>query len=314
MNSVLESAKMTLQIEGNAILRLCDLLNEDYERSVEAIISCKGKIIVTGMGKSGIIGKKIAATFASTGTPSFFLHPGNAYHGDLGMIEHKDIVLCISNSGETDEVLKLISFLKENGNTIIALSGYNTSTLAINSTYHINTNVEKEACPLELAPTASTSAQLAMGDALAISIMQERGFESHHYARFHPGGSLGKKLLTKAKDLMRSENLPVITENANIIDVIHCMTKGRLGLSVVVNDGTISGIITDGDLRRTMEKYGESVFKLKAGDIMTSNPKCISKDVGIVEVQNKLKEFKINSILVADEGKLIGVVQIYDIK
>lgn len=314
MSTVLESARMTLRIEGNAILRLCELLGDDYERAVRAIIRCKGKVIVTGMGKSGIIGKKIAATLASTGTPSFFLHPGEAYHGDLGMIETDDMVLCLSNSGETDEVLKLISFLKENGNSIIAMTGHSTSTLAKHSNYHLNTNVEKEACPLELAPTASTSAQLAMGDALAISIMTERGFESQHYARFHPGGSLGRKLLTKAKDLMKSENLPVIDENSTLIDVIHCMTNGRLGLSVVIKKGVISGIITDGDMRRTMEKHEKTFFSLRAKDIMTSNPKCISKDLGIIQVQEKLKEFKINSVLVAENNKLIGVVQIYDIK
>lgn len=313
MDTIINSAKNALEIEGTAILQLKKNLDDNFSKAVKAILKCRGKIIVTGMGKSGIIGKKIAATLASTGTSSFFMHPGEAYHGDLGMIQCEDVVLCLSNSGETDEILKLIPFLRENGNPIISLTGNINSTLAKNSHYHLNTFVEREACPLELAPTASTTAQLAMGDALAISLMKERNFESHNYARFHPGGSLGRKLLTKAKDLMRSQGLPVIEPEGSMIEVIHKVTEGRLGLVVVESSDEVVGIITDGDIRRTMEKFQDNFFKMTAKEIMTNNPKCINKNTGILDVQEKLQEWKVNSVLVT-EGKILkGIVQIYDI-
>ena len=301
-------------IESDAIKDLKNYLTDDFEKAVKAVLNSKGKFIISGMGKSGLIGKKIAATLASTGTPSFFLHPGEAYHGDLGMIEKDDVVMLISNSGETDEVLKLIPFLKDQGNITISMTGNEDSTLAKNTDYHLNIKVKKEACPLQLAPTSSTTATLVMGDALAVALMKLRNFKDKDFARFHPGGSLGRKLLTKVKDVMKRENLPIVKDNASIIDVIHTITKGKLGLCVVVDDNdNIKGILTDGDIRRIMEKYKEKMFDLKLDEIISKNPKTISPDAKLIEANEKMAENKITSLLVTENNKLLGVVQIYDL-
>ena len=312
--SSIEKAKEVFKIESRAIANLTQQLDSDFEEAVNAILNANGKLIISGMGKSGIIGKKIAATMASTGTPSFFLHPAEAYHGDLGMIEKEDILLLISNSGETDEILKLIPFLKEQQNIIVAMSGKVDSTLAKNATYHLNISVEKEACPLQLAPTSSTTATLVMGDALAISLMSLRGFKESDFAQFHPGGSLGRRLLTRIEDVMKSENLPIVERASSVKEIIHMMSQGRLGLAIVLEEKSIVGIITDGDIRRAMEEFEDSFFRLKAEDLMSKNPKTVKKQEKLLTAQELMNQFKVNSLLVVDEENLLcGVVQIYDL-
>jgi arabinose-5-phosphate isomerase len=285
----------------------------DFDRAVQDILSSRGKLIISGMGKSGIIGKKIAATMASTGTPSFFLHPGEAYHGDLGMIEKDDMVVLISNSGETDEVLRLIPFLKAQNNIIISMSGKVNSTLAKNSTYHLNVAVEKEACPLQLAPTSSTTATLVMGDALAVTLMELREFKDTDFAQFHPGGSLGRRLLTTVEDVMKKENLPLVSTNTSIQDLVQKISSARLGLVVVMSSNQIVGIVTDGDIRRAMETAQEKFFTLKASDLMTKNPRTIASKAKLAVAQKLMTEMKVNSLVVLEEKKLVGIVQIYDI-
>ena len=307
-------AKEVFEIESNEIAKLSKLLTDDFTEAIHAIINTKGKFIISGMGKSGIIGKKIAATLASTGTPSFFLHPGEAYHGDLGMIEKDDILLLISNSGETDEILKLIPFLKSQQNTIISMSGKPTSTLAKNSNYHLNISIDKEACPLQLAPMSSTTATLVMGDAIAASLMKVRNFKDENFALFHPGGSLGRRLLTKIKDVMKTDNLPICNENTIAKDIIHGITYGKCGLVVVLDNQTIKGIITDGDIRRVMESQEEKFFKLKAKDIMTKSGKMIKEDSKLIEASDIMSENKINSLIVVNKNdELSGIVQMYDL-
>lgn len=311
LNSI---AKEVFEIESKEIANLSNLLTDDFEHAIKAVLNCKGKFIVSGMGKSGLIGKKIAATLASTGTPSFFLHPGEAYHGDLGMIEEDDIVLLLSNSGETDEVLKLIPFLKSQGNTTISMSGNSSSTLAKNTTYHLNIAVKKEACPLQLAPTSSTTATLVMGDAIAVVLMKLRNFKDKDFAQFHPGGSLGRRLLTTIESVMKKENLPVCNEIASIKEVIHNITEGKCGLVVVLKDNTIRGIITDGDIRRAMETKEEIFFSLKANDLMSTNPKTISKYEKLTTASEIMNNSKVSSLLVTNSKNfLIGIVQVYDL-
>lgn len=307
-------AKEVFEIESQEIAKLSDLLTEDFTKAIDAVYNAKGKFIISGMGKSGIIGKKIAATLASTGTPSFFLHPGEAYHGDLGMIEKDDIILLISNSGETDEVLKLIPFLKSQENIVIAMSGKPQSTLANNSNFHLNVSVENEACPLQLAPMSSTTATLVMGDAIAAALMKLRDFKDSDFAQFHPGGSLGRRLLTKIKDVMKKDNLPMCSQDSKVKDIIHTITAGKCGLVVVMEDNTIKGIITDGDIRRVMEDQEENFFKLDAKAIMSSSPKQISADSRLIEASDIMSEKKINSLLVVNKNsELCGIVQMYDL-
>jgi len=311
--NIIDIAKEVFDIESKEIAKLSNNLTEDFENSVNDIFNCRGKLIVSGMGKSGIIGKKIAATMASTGTPSFFLHPGEAYHGDLGMIGVDDIVLLISNSGETDEVLKLISFLKSQDNIIIGMSGNPNSTLAKNSTHHLNIKVSKEACPLQLAPTSSTTATLVMGDALAVALMKLRDFKDTDFAQFHPGGSLGRRLLTTVEDVMHKDNLPICTKESGIKEIIQIVSEGKMGLAIVMDGDDILGIITDGDIRRAMESQEERFFSLKAKDLMSTNPKIINSKAKLMEAQTMMAKYKVNSLLVFDSNKLIGIVQIYDL-
>ena len=275
-------AQEVFEIEAKEIANLSHRLTDDFEKSINAILESSGKLIVSGMGKSGIIGKKIAATLASTGTPSFFLHPGEAYHGDLGMIEENDIVLLISNSGETDEVLKLIPFLKHQKNCTISMSGNNDSTLAKNTNYHLNIAVEKEACPLFLAPTSSTTATLVMGDALAVTLMKLRDFKEENFAKFHPGGSLGRRLLTTVGDVMKKHELPITNSNATIKEVIQRITEGKLGLVVVTDKNGINGVITDGDIRRAMESREKEFFGLLAKNLMSLHPKVIDESEKLI--------------------------------
>ena len=279
-NQIKQYAIDTFEAEAAAVRNLSNLLTDDFAKAVEAILKCTGKVVVTGMGKSGIIGKKIAATLASTGTPSFFLHPGEAYHGDLGMISSNDIVLAIANSGQTDEILRLIPFMQNNGNTIIAMTGNPESTLAKNAHLNLNIAVEREACPLNLAPTSSTTAMLVMGDALAIALMKVRGFRAEDYAVFHPGGSLGRRLLTRVKALTRKDAL-CVPKTMTLGDVIIAISDARLGIAAVVEDGKLIGVITDGDVRRAMAKYKERFFSIQAEEIMSRTPKTISPEARI---------------------------------
>ena len=307
-------AQEVFEIESKEIANLSKRLTDDFEKAINAILQSSGKLIVSGMGKSGIIGKKIAATLASTGTPSFFLHPGEAYHGDLGMIEENDIVLLISNSGETDEVLKLIPFLKHQKNCTISMSNNDDSTLAKNTNYHLNIAVDKEACPLFLAPTSSTTATLVMGDALAVTLMKLRDFKEENFAKFHPGGSLGRRLLTTVGDVMKKKNLPIISSQATIKEVIQKISEGKLGLVVIIDNNKIIGIITDGDIRRTMESREKDFFNLKAEDLMSIHPKLIYDTDKLISASNIMSKHKINSLLVVNKfNDLVGVVQVYDL-
>ena len=307
-------AQEVFEIESKEIANLSKRLTDDFEKAINAILQSSGKLIVSGMGKSGIIGKKIAATLASTGTPSFFLHPGEAYHGDLGMIEKNDIVLLISNSGETDEVLKLIPFLKHQKNCTISMSGNDESTLAKNTNYHLNIAVDKEACPLFLAPTSSTTATLVMGDALAVTLMKLRDFKEENFAKFHPGGSLGRRLLTTVGDVMKKKNLPIISSQATIKEVIQKISEGKLGLVAIIDNNKIIGIITDGDIRRAMESREKDFFNLKAEDLMSIHPKLIYESDKLISASNIMSQHKINSLLVVNESNdIVGVVQVYDL-
>ena len=314
MSPIKESALNTFRAEAEAVQSLAGQLTDDFEKAVRAILATHGKVIVTGMGKSGLVGRKIAATLASTGTPSFFLHPGEAYHGDLGMIEAGDIVLALSNSGQTDEVLRLIPYLQECGNTVIAMTGNAGSTLAKNSTYHLDVSVKSEACPLSLAPTCSTTAQLAMGDALAVALMNERGFRAEDFARVHPGGSLGRRLLTRVGDVMRSEHLPTASPSSRLGEVIITISDARMGVAVILDEGKIAGIVTDGDVRRAMLKYGARFFDITADEIMTRTPKTVSVADRLTDAEQLMQDNKIHSLIVVDrDGKLAGIVELYDL-
>ena len=313
MNAI-EIAKEVFEIESKEIRNLSNLLTEDFQKAIDLILNSSGKLIISGMGKSGIIGKKIAASLASTGTPSFFLHPGEAYHGDLGMVEKEDVVLLISNSGETDEVLKLIPYLRNQGNQTISMSKDPSSTLAKNTTYHLNIAVSQEACPLQLAPTSSTTTTLVMGDALVVALMKARGFLAEDFARYHPGGSLGKKLLTQIKDVMKADDLPICNENTKIKDIIHTITNGMCGLAIVLKHEKIYGVITDGDIRRAMEERQEMFFSLIASDIMTINPKIISQNEGLTSAEEMMNKNHVSSLIVTDSNsQLSGVMQIHNI-
>lgn len=308
--NALEAAKRVFKIEANAILNLENLLDNHFADCVSTILTTQGRVVICGMGKSGLIGKKIMATFASTGTPCFFMHPGEAFHGDLGMVSPKDIFIALSNSGETEEVIKLIPFLKDNGNVIISMTGNPHSTLAKNSDHHLNIAVPQEACPHQLAPTSSTTATLVMGDALAVALMEARGFQPQDFARFHPGGSLGRKLLTRVKHEMKSENLPFVKATDNMKEIIHTMTDGRLGLCIVEQG---QGIITDGDLRRQMEQDAEHFMHKTAGEIMSKAPKTIDMEARLSDAEEMMTHQKITSLLVSHADKIVGVIQIYDL-
>lgn len=307
-----EIAKRVFDIEIESLKAVSNSIDDEFEKVVNAILKTTGKLVVIGIGKSGIIGKKIAATFSSTGTPSFFLHPGEAFHGDLGMVDHHDLVLLISYSGETDEVLKLIPFLKWNKNIIVSLTGNTNSTIAKNSDYHLFINISHEACPLALAPTSSTTATLVMGDALAVALMESRNFLHEDFARFHPGGSLGKKLLTRVKDLMRTDSLPFINNSASFTEILLRMSEGRLGMVIVGNFDKVEGIITDGDLRRALLKNPDSK-QLNAVQMMTINPVFIDEDEYVNNAEKLMLNKKITTILVGSEKNRIikGIFQIY---
>jgi len=301
-----------LKDEAEALIDLIPQLDENFDRAVEMMYRCRGKIIVTGVGKSGNIGAKIAATLSSTGTPAFFINPLDAYHGDLGVMTPDDIVLALSNSGQTDELLRFIPMVLHMHVPIIGMSGNPNSLLAKYSNVHIKVWVKKEACPLNLAPTSSTTAVLAMGDALAVALMQVRDFRPKDFAQFHPGGELGKRLLTTAEDVMRSNELPVIPQNMHLGEAIIHVSKGKLGLGVALIDNKVTGLITDGDIRRAMERWQAHFFDKTVSDIMTRKPKSVSPDTKITEIQRMMHEYKIHTVLVVDgENHLLGVVDHY---
>ena len=304
-------AKRVFEVEIESLQHVAGLIDDTFTTVVETLLKNTGKVIVIGVGKSGLIGKKIAATFSSTGTPSLFLHPGDAFHGDLGIIGGNDAVILISYSGETDEVLKVIPFLKWNKNLIISITGSITSTIAKNSHHHLNISITREACPLALAPTSSTTAALVMGDALAIALMESRNFQEEDFARFHPGGSLGRKLLTRTKDLMRTDNLPFIQTDASFTDVLLKMSEGKLGMVIVGEQSNIEGIITDGDLRRALLKNPD-VTKLSVQEMMTIDPVIVDEDEFISVVEGLMMDKKITNVLVGKDRQIIGVYQIYN--
>ncbi len=298
-----------LKVEAEALIGLIPNIDEDFDKAVELIIECSGKVIVTGVGKSGHIGAKIAATLSSTGTPSFFVNPLDVFHGDLGVITTSDVVLAISNSGQTDELLRFLPYLTERSIPVIGMTGNPNSLLAKNATVHLNAAVHREACPLGLAPTASTTATLALGDALACALMEARDFQESDFAQFHPGGTLGKRLLTKAVDVMYTEDLPVISGKMKLSEAVIHMSRGRLGLCVIVEDDKLKGIITDGDVRRAMERNQSTFFELTAENIMTSNPKTISPNTRIAEIDKILHKNKIHAVIVTDnEQHVLGIV------
>jgi len=309
---VRERAIQCIQDEAQAVLDLIPQLDENFDKAVDLVLSCHGKVIVTGVGKSGHIGAKIAATLASTGTPSFFINPLDVFHGDLGVMAKGDVVLAISNSGQTDELLRFIPMVLHMQIPIIGMSGNPQSLLAKYSTCHLNVSVKKEACPLNLAPTSSTTATLVMGDALAVALMERRHFQPQDFAQFHPGGELGKRLLTTAQDVMLTENLPLLSADMQLGDAIILVSKGKLGLGVAINSGEIEGIITDGDIRRAMEKWQKEFFSHTVGDIMTRQPKWVGPETKISEIQKLMNEHKIHSVLVADgDNHLLGIVDRY---
>jgi arabinose-5-phosphate isomerase len=312
INTVRQYASQCLHDEAEAIVGLIPQLDDNFDKAVELMYNCKGKIIVTGVGKSGNIGAKIAATLSSTGTPAFFINPLDMYHGDLGVISKNDVLLALSNSGQTDELLRLITIVLHLKATIISMTSNPQSLLAKYSNAHITVKVEKEACPLNLAPTSSTTAALAMGDALAIALMQVRDFKPNDFAKFHPGGELGKRLLTTATDVMRSDDMPIVPEEMHLGEAIILVSKGKLGLGISLTDGKVSGLITDGDIRRAMEKWQAEFFNKTVSDIMTRNPKMVLPDTKITEIQQIMHKHKVHTVLVVDKDRhLLGVVDHY---
>lgn len=311
----LELARLVLTIEADAVRQLANRIDGQFSGALNIILNCKGRVVVTGMGKSGHIARKIAATLASTGTPAFFLHPGEASHGDLGMITQEDVVIALSNSGESAEVTTILPLIKRRGAKLIGMSGNPASTLACESDAHLNAAVEKEACPHNLAPTASTTAALALGDALAVALLDARGFTPEDFARTHPGGSLGRRLLVHVRDVMHAgAKLPVVGSSASLKDALLEMTRKGLGMTAIVDDdGGLEGVFTDGDLRRALEKSVD-VHSARIVEMMTQNPKTIGPDQLAVEAVERMQELKINGLLVVDQDKkLVGALNMHDL-
>lgn len=305
-------ATQTILAESTAISRLTELLTDDFATAVMEIYESKGRVVITGIGKSAIIAQKIVATMNSTGTPSIFLHASEAIHGDLGMVQPEDIVICISKSGNSPEIKVLVPILKRFGNTLIAITGNITSFLAKGSDYVLNTTVESEACPINLAPTSSTTAQLVMGDAIAVSLMEIRGFTPSDFAKYHPGGALGKKLLLRVGDMLDRTHKPLVKSNSSIKNVIMEISEKRLGVTAVVEDEIVIGIITDGDIRRMLNDR-DTFTDLVAKDIMTKNPKMIQLTDMVVDAFNILEDFSITQLIVLDNNQYAGVLHLHDI-
>jgi arabinose-5-phosphate isomerase len=309
---ILKNAHQVFNHESKSIAQLSDFLDENFAKTVTSILELKGKVIVTGIGKSAIIAQKIVATLNSTGTPSQFLHASEAIHGDLGMIQQGDIVICISKSGNSPEIKVLAPIIKNFGNILVGMTGNTDSFLAKQSDYILNTFVEKESCPNNVAPTDSTTAQLVMGDALAVCLMYERGFTANDFAKYHPGGALGKKLLLKVKDMLDRDNKPTVAPTSSIKDVIVEISHKRLGVTAVVENNTLMGIITDGDIRRMLEKQ-DSFSHLTAQDIMTKNPKTIEAERMAVDALNTMENFSITQLIVTQNNEYVGVIHLHDL-
>ncbi|GAA4141536.1 KpsF/GutQ family sugar-phosphate isomerase [Sphingobacterium kyonggiense] len=305
-------AKETFELEASNVLALSEKIDDDFVKVVESILTLKGRVIITGIGKSAIIAQKIVATLNSTGTPSIFMHAADAIHGDLGIIQEHDLIIAISKSGNTPEIKVLIPFLKQTGNTLVAIVGNNSSYLADQADYVLDTTITREACPNNLAPTTSTTVQLAMGDALAVCLQTKRQFSDQDFAKYHPGGALGKQLYLKVGDLSDQRGLPQVQADSNVRNVLISITKFRLGATVVEQDGNILGIITDGDIRRMLEKH-EDVSELKAIDIMSENPKTIEKTELAVNALHEMRQNSISQLVVVDEGVYAGIIHIQDI-
>ncbi|VTX56487.1 KpsF/GutQ family sugar isomerase [Haemophilus parainfluenzae] len=305
----LQIARETLSVENQALAQLSQRLDDEFSQVVDLILACEGRLVIGGIGKSGLIGKKMVATFASTGTPSFFLHPTEAFHGDLGMLKPIDIVMLISYSGETDDVNKLIPSLKNFGNKIIALTSNKNSTLARHADYVLDITVEREVCPNNLAPTTSALVTLALGDALAVSLITARHFQPADFAKFHPGGSLGRRLLCKVKDQMQTR-LPITTPHTSFTDCLTIMNEGRMGVALVMENQQLKGIITDGDVRRALTANGADTLNKTAKELMTSSPKTIHENEFLAKAEDLMKEKKIHSLVVVnDENNVVGLVE-----
>jgi len=314
---VIEEAKRVLRVEAHSILDLAERIDESFSQAVELLYRCQGRVVLMGMGKSGLVGRKIASTFASTGTPAFFLHPAEGLNGDIGMLAKEDVVIAISNSGETRELLEVLPLLKRYGNRLIILAGNLKSTLAKAGDVCLDIHVKEEACPLDLAPTASTTATLALGDALAITLMEKRGFKKEDFALLHPGGTLGKRLLLKVEDLMHvGEAFPKVSEKALMKEAIFEITSKRLGVTGVCNEnGELIGVITDGDLRRALERFSDLLHR-KASEVMTKNPKWIEREALAAQAVQKMEEFSITSLFVfksKGDRVPVGIIHLHDL-
>jgi arabinose-5-phosphate isomerase len=314
--NILAIAKEVLKTEADAVYGLIKKLDRKFEQAVEIIYSCRGRVVITGMGKSGLVGKKLTATLTSTGTPALFLHPAEASHGDLGMVTSDDVIIAISNSGETEEVLGLIPFLKRFNVRIIALVGNGKSALSKISDVALDVSVKEEACPIGVVPTASTTAAMAMGDALAVALLLKRGFKEEDFAVFHPRGSIGKKLFVKVKDLMHAgDSLPVVLTKIPMSKAVIEMSSKRLGHAIVIDKaGKMLGVVTDGDVRRGLEKWGGRLFELTAGEVMTRNPKTISQEELAAKALAIMEHYSITALVVPDnKSRPIGIIHLHDI-
>ena len=310
--NIIESAKNTLLSDSQSIAKLTDYIDDSFVEAVQLIYNSRGRLIVTGIGKSAIIAQKIVATMNSTGTPSMFLHASEAIHGDLGMVQDGDVVICISKSGNSPEIKVLVPLLKRFGNKLIAITGNTTSFLGKEAHFTLNTFVESEACPNNLAPTNSTTAQLVMGDAMAVCLMKMRDFKAEDFAKYHPGGALGKKLLLRVNDMLDTNRKPMVFPDSSIKNVIVTISEQRLGVTAVIEDNKVVGIITDGDIRRMLNKT-ETITGLTAKDIMTINPKTIKSTDMVVDALNIMEDFSITQLVVIDNGEYKGVIHLHDI-
>jgi arabinose-5-phosphate isomerase len=316
MDSITDIAKKVLKTEAEAINALVEKIGSNFEKAVEIIYQSRGKVVVTGMGKSGLVGKKIAATLASTGTPALFLHPAEATHGDLGMVTSDDVIIAISNSGETEEIVGLIPFLKRFNVHLISVTGKPESTLSKAADVTLDVSVKEEACPLGIVPTASTTATMAMGDALAVALLIKKGLKEQDFALFHPGGSIGKKFFIKVKDLMHTgEEIPKVTIGTPMSKTVIEMSSKRLGHTIVLDDnGRITGVVTDGDLRRGIEKWGGKLFEMTAGEVMTKSPRTVSEEELAAKALSIMESYSITALVVPDKnGRVVGVIHLHDI-
>lgn len=312
ISTIQQEALRTIAMEADAIGRLAQYIDEEFERAISVLAACKGRVVISGIGKSAIIAQKIVATLNSTGTPAIFLHAADAIHGDLGVVQQEDVVIVISKSGESPEIKVLVPLIKNFGNPLLAMVGNKVSFLARNANYVFNTTVDQEACPNNLAPTTSTTAQLVMGDAIAVCLMQQKGFKVDDFAKLHPGGNLGKRLYLRVSDLFRDNEKPAVFENATLKQVIVEMTRKRMGVTAVTTEnGQLVGIITDGDLRRMLER--EDLAQIRATDIMTKNPKTIGQTELAINALSVLRQHEITHLPVTENGQYIGMIQLHDL-